>query len=72
MDVNGAKALKERLEAKGANELPSAPVDVPDDASPVYHWLGVGKDAADVTGGLVAHAAPTRRAWLRRPRRTSR
>ena len=47
MDVNGAKALKERLGLKGANEASSASVDVPEDAAPVYRWLGVGKAAAD-------------------------
>ena len=53
MDVNGAKALKERLGPKGADDAPPASVDVPADASPVYHWLGVGNAAADVPSGVV-------------------
>jgi len=47
MDVNGARALKERLGRNGALETPAAPVDVdvPEDAPPVYHWLGVAQGA---------------------------
>ena len=41
MDIAGAKALKDRLGAKGAEGSPSAAdVDVPEDAPPVYHWTG--------------------------------
>jgi hypothetical protein len=42
MDINGAKALKERLGQNGADEAPTAadPTDVPADAPPVYHWTG--------------------------------
>jgi hypothetical protein len=47
MDVNGAKALKRRLGENGAHEKPFAPVDVPEDAPPVYRWTGVGKPAAE-------------------------
>ena len=43
MDINGAKALKERLGLKAADHAPSAAVHVPEDAPPVYHWLGVGQ-----------------------------
>ena len=47
MDINGAKALKKRLEENGADEPSpaSADVDVPEDAPPVYHWFGVGREA---------------------------
>jgi len=47
MDVNGAKALKKRLEQDGADEPSPAPadVDIPEDAPPVYHWLGVARKA---------------------------
>ena len=41
MDINGAKALKERLGAKAAEEAPPARADVHEDAPPVYHWTGV-------------------------------
>jgi hypothetical protein len=42
VDVNGAKALKERLGQNGADEAPPAaePAEVPADAPPVYHWTG--------------------------------
>ena len=43
MDIKGAKALKDRLGPNGADELPPATADVPEDAPPVYHWLGVGQ-----------------------------
>jgi hypothetical protein len=47
LDIAGAKALKDRLGAKGAEGSPSpADVDVPvpEDAPPVYHWFGVGAE----------------------------
>jgi hypothetical protein len=45
LDIAGAKALKDRLGAKGAEGSPSpADVDVPADAPPVYHWFGVGTE----------------------------
>ncbi len=42
MDINGAKALKERLRLSGAEEAPSIgePAEVPTDAPPVYRWTG--------------------------------
>jgi hypothetical protein len=42
MDINGAKALKKRLDEVGADEAPPVadPADVPADAPPVYHWTG--------------------------------
>jgi hypothetical protein len=54
MDIKGAKALKERLSLNGAKEAPPAPVDVdvPEDAPPVFRWVGVShaapRDAADI------------------------
>ena len=53
MDINGAKALKERLGLNGAEEAPPAPVDVdvPEDAPPVYRWLGVEKAAPALPAG---------------------
>jgi hypothetical protein len=45
VDIAGAKALKERLAEKGADEAPPASAaDVPEDAPPVYHWLGVAQE----------------------------
>ena len=53
MDIAGAKALKERLGLKGADEAPPASTaDVPEDAPPVYHWLGVPQ-AAKTSGRKV-------------------
>jgi len=43
MDIDGAKALKERLEQRGAAQPRPASGDVPEDAPPVYHWLGVSR-----------------------------
>jgi hypothetical protein len=41
MDINGAKALKERLGLNGAGEAPPPDLaDVPAHAPPVYHWTG--------------------------------
>jgi hypothetical protein len=42
MDINGAKALKERLGEKAAEEAaPPARADVHDGAPPIYHWTGI-------------------------------
>ena len=47
MDINGAKALKKRLGANGADKAPPAApsADVQEDAPPVFHWLGVSQAA---------------------------
>lgn len=51
MDINGAKALKKRLGAKGVDRAPAASpsADVPEDAPPVYHWLGVGQSEPEAS-----------------------
>lgn len=48
MDINGAKALKERLGMSRQRRRPPAPVrvEVPADAPPVYHWLGARQPEA--------------------------
>ena len=48
MDIAGAKALKQRLGAHGADEAPpvAADVEIPEDAPPVYQWLGVSRPTA--------------------------
>ena len=45
MDIDGAKALKERLARTAWAKARPASVEVPDDAPPVYHWFGVGRNA---------------------------
>jgi hypothetical protein len=41
MDSAGAEALKIRLEARTADEAPRPSAEIPDDALPVYRWLGI-------------------------------
>ena len=41
MDIAGAKALKRRLGPNGVDDTASVPADVPEDAPPVYHWVGI-------------------------------
>jgi hypothetical protein len=66
MDINGAKALKERLGVKGADTAPPAtePADIPADAPPVYHWTG----KAPLETGLEAEddSAPRRASFFSR------
>jgi hypothetical protein len=45
MDIDGAKALKERLARTAWVKSRPAPVEVPDGAPPVYHWFSVGRNA---------------------------
>lgn len=66
MDVNGAKALKRRLEENGGEEAPRASVHVPEGAPPVYHWFGGGKPATEAPAPPAEDASPARRSWLRR------
>jgi hypothetical protein len=69
MDIDGAKALKERLERRGAAEPRAASVDVPADAPPVYHWLGVGSTPDRAVAAAPDKAAGgNRRSWLGRAR----
>ena len=64
MDINGAKALKERLGKNGANVGPTVgdPADVPADAPPVYHWTG--KRPPETTPPDAEDGAASRRASL--------
>jgi hypothetical protein len=65
LDIAGAKALKQRIGSNGTDEAPraSANVLVPEDAPPIYRWLGVARstpealpDLADDEPGLAATA----------------
>jgi len=49
MDINGAKALKKRLGQIGTDEAPPVSANVPEDAPPVYHWLGVRQAAPETS-----------------------
>lgn len=66
MDINGAKALKDRLAQHGAAKpRPAAePLDVPADAPPVYHWTGVSKAPPQSSPAGTAETIPLRRASL--------
>jgi hypothetical protein len=70
MDINGAKALKQRLGTNGTDEAPSflADVDVAEDSPPVYHWTGVSQRptarAPEVDDDPVTRASLFRRVAL--------
>jgi hypothetical protein len=71
MDIAGARALKERLGEHGRDDAPVASVDVPEDAPPVYHYLGVGETPLESAMPEEEASPPRRRSrWSRlRPRR---
>jgi len=45
MDINGAKALRQRIGEKPAPDPQPASGDISEDAPPVYRWTGVSKPA---------------------------
>lgn len=47
MDIAGAKALKKRLGSKSADHAPARPAELPEDAPPLYHWVGVRHKASE-------------------------
>jgi hypothetical protein len=47
LDIAGAKALKKRLGRAAEARPAAADVDIPEDAPPVYHWLGVKQAAPE-------------------------
>jgi hypothetical protein len=51
MDIAGAKALRKRLGSQGTDGAGSASVDVPEDAPPVFHWVGVSNAPSDASAG---------------------
>jgi hypothetical protein len=73
MDIAGAKALKERLGHQSRDDASSGPVHVPEDAPPVYHYLGVSETPAEPRAPAPQKAAEEqRRSWLRRLRPSGR
>lgn len=49
MDIDGAKALEERLARSGAAEPLPGSGDIPDGAPPIYRWFAFRKNAEGVT-----------------------
>jgi hypothetical protein len=70
MDINGAKALKQRLGTNGTDEAPPfrADLDVAEGVPPVYHWTGVSQrptsQAPEVDDDPVTRASLFRRVGL--------
>jgi hypothetical protein len=60
MDIAGAKALKERLGEKATAATPAAPADIPADAPPVYHYLGVSEAPTDTQSAAPVDEPPRR------------
>jgi hypothetical protein len=63
VDIAGAKALKHRLGNHGREEAPPVSVDIPEDAPPVYHYLGV--ETAPETPKAAPDKAPAGRGLSR-------
>jgi hypothetical protein len=67
MDVNGAKVLQRRLGPSRAVQTATAPVVVPEDAPPVFHWLGVAQTPIEARPAVPEDASDASRpSWLRR------
>lgn len=45
MDIDGAKALEERLARSGASRPEPAAGEIPEGAPPVYRWFAFGRNA---------------------------
>ena len=66
MDIEGAKALKERIGAS-ADDATSVSQDVPADAPPLYRWFGVRQDGTRTVSPDADDEAPAPNAsFLRR------
>lgn len=63
MDAKGARELTRRLGANAGLPAPAAPVDIPDDALPLYHWVGTA-----VAARATEPSPPAQRPSLRRLR----
>ena len=68
MDIDGAKALRERLAQTGAVAAQRVSEVVPEHAPPVYHWFGVSTAADRMAAPEAATHNDTRRSWLGRAR----
>jgi len=58
MDIDGAKALEERLARSGATRPQPASGDIPEGAPPVYRWFAFGRNAEGATSATGDAAAP--------------
>lgn len=66
MDIAGAKALKERLGHHSGDDAPTGSACVPEDAPPIYHYLGVSELPLEVATTAFDEAPVGGRSWLRR------
>ena len=62
MDIAGAKALKTRLRHQGGDDAPTGSAYVPEDAPPIYHYLGLSEPPLELATTAVdeAPAGPSR------------
>jgi hypothetical protein len=62
VDIDGAKALTERLARSRAVRPEPASGDIPEDAPPVYRWFAFGRNAegaaATSDGGAAENGSP--------------
>ncbi len=49
MDIDGAKALEERLARSGSAKAQPASADIPEDAKPIYRWFAFRTNADGAT-----------------------
>jgi hypothetical protein len=68
MDIDGAKALKERLARTGAVAAQRASEVVPEHAPPVYHWFGVASTPDRAMPASDEALGGNRKSWLGRAR----
>ena len=69
MDIAGAKALKERLGHHCGHDAPAGSAYVPEDAPPIYHYLGVSEPPLEVAATACEEAPVGRgRSWLHKLR----
>jgi hypothetical protein len=49
MDITGAKTLKKRLDPNSEDEARGLSADGPEDALPVYRWLGISPPSSEAS-----------------------
>lgn len=58
MDIAGARTLKGRLDSSSTDEARGLSADVPQDALPVYQWLGISPRSSETSPEPQADEAP--------------